>query len=95
MPPVVVFDGREPRDVDDEEEEQFTVDDDDGLRRPNVSRDRMPIVWAAARSNTRNKANRSSLSLYVLDRFIASERANKQQNQSVRTEINLGNSIIV
>jgi hypothetical protein len=78
-----MFDGRKPRDVDDEEEEQFTDDDDDGLRRPNVSRDIMPIVWAAARSNTRNKANRSSLSLYVLDRFIASERASKQQDQRV------------
>ena len=65
-----------------EEVPQSTDDDDDGIRRPNVSPERLPIVWATARNRTRHKADRRGLSLNVLNVFIAnfgkSERTIKQ-----------------
>ena len=67
---------------DDEEVPQSTDDDKDGIRKPNSTPARLPIVWVTARSSTRHKADRRGLSLNVLDVFIAnfgkSERTTKQ-----------------
>ncbi len=76
------FDADKLVEFDDEEVPQSTDDDNDGIRRPNVSPERLPIVWATARSSTRHKADRRGLSLNALNVFIAnfgqSERTIKQ-----------------